>query len=435
MFFPYPAIVAAFESLMIRPTAPRFASLFLGVTISVFVPSAIAQFPALDQNTVQLTPKQLVETVWQIVDQSYLDSRFNGQNWKTLQQQYLTRSYSSSEAAYSAIRELLTRLGDPYTHFVSPEEYQVLQPDPEQAGIGLQFVETTNRQIVVIAPNQGSSSAIAGILPQDILKTIEGRPVQTLGVYRVAGLLQGKPGTSVKLVVQRGNRDLAIEVVRQKTSIAPIRSEIQTVAGTKVGFIQVLQLSSRAVSEMQAAIESLEQQGVKGYILDLRSNPSGSFEAAIAIAQMWLRGGNIVSIVRRQGQPETETASQAALSDKPLVVLVDRGTANVSEILAASLQDRQRAKLVGTRTFGNSHIQSLLPLADGSAVSVTVAKWVTPSGKDVHGTGLQPDIRLELTPEQQSAILQESRKAGTESDRQYIKAVAILMQQITSNRK
>lgn len=166
----------------------------------------------------------------------------------------------------------------------------MLQPDPEQAGIGLKFVETTNRQIVVIAPNQGSSSAIAGILPQDILKTIEGRPVQTLGVYRVSGLLQGKPGTSVKLVVQRGNRDLAIEVVRQKTSIAPIRSEIQT-AGTKAGFIQVRQLSSRAVSEMQAAIESPEQQGVKGYILDLRSNPSGSFEAAIAIAQIWLRGG------------------------------------------------------------------------------------------------------------------------------------------------
>jgi len=234
MFFPYPAIAATLESLMIKPTVPKFASLLLGVTISVFVPSAIAQSPVLEQNTVPLTPKQLVETAWRIVDQSYLDSRFNGQNWKTLQQQYLTRSYSSSEAAYSAIRELLAHLGDPYTYFVSPEEYQVLQPDPEQAGIGLQFVETTNRQIVVIAPNQGSSSAIAGILPQDILKTIEGRSVQALGVYRVAGLLQGKSGTSVKLVVQRGNRDLAIEVVRQKTSIAAIRSEIQTVAG---GFV------------------------------------------------------------------------------------------------------------------------------------------------------------------------------------------------------
>jgi carboxyl-terminal processing protease len=405
----------------------------LGVSTAILMQPVIAlpQPASPELKADQLTPKQLIELVWQIVDQAYLDPRFNGQNWQVLRQQYLKRSYTSSETAYQAVRELLARLGDPYTHFVSPAEYRSLQLDPAKTGIGVQFVETQNRQITVVAPAQGSPAAIAGILPQDILRTINGQPVQGLGVYRVANLLQGKPGTPVQLGVQRGNRDIALKVIHQNTAIAPIRYQVQTVAGTKVGFIQVNQLSSKAISETQTAIQALEKQGVKGYILNLRSNPGGTLEVAIAMAQLWLQEGKIVSIVRRGGDTQTENAAMSSLTDQPLVVLVDRGTANAAEILAAALQDRGRAKLVGTPTFGNSHIQSLRPLPDGSAISVTVAKWLMPSGKDVHGTGLQPDLRVELTPEQQRTLLQDSGKTGTAIDQQYLKGVKLLTKQMS----
>jgi carboxyl-terminal processing protease len=428
-------LVSTLRSRIMKATVIQIARSLLGLSVftAVLMPPVIAlpQPANPELKADQLTPSQLIELVWQIVDQAYLDPRFNGQNWQALRQQYLNRSYPSSEAAYQAVRDLLARLGDPYTHFVSPAEYRSLQLDPAKTGTGIQFVETKHRQITVVAPTQGSPAAIAGVLPQDILKTINGQPVQGLGVYRVANLLRGKPGTPVKLVVQRGSRDIALEVIHQNSAIAPIRYQVQTVAGTKVGFIQVNQLSSQAISETQTAIQTLEKQGVKGYILNLRSNPGGNLESAIAMAQLWLHEGKIVSIVRRRGDTQTESATQSALTDKPLVVLVDRGTANAAEILAATLQDRGRAKLVGTPTFGNSHIQSLRPLPNGSAISVTVAKWLMPSGKDVHGTGLQPDLRVELTPEQQRTLLQDSGKTGTEIDPQYLKAAALLTKQIT----
>lgn len=428
------SLVSTLRSRIMKVIVIKIArSLFgLGVFTAVLMPPIALPQPANPElKADQLTPNQLIELVWQIVDQAYLDPRFNGQNWQSLRQQYLNRSYPSSETAYQAVRDLLARLGDPYTHFVSPAEYRSLQRDPAKTGIGIQFVETKNRQITVVAPIQGSPAAIAGVLPQDILKSIDGQPVQGLGVYRVANLLQGKPGTLAKLVVQRGNRDMVLEVIHQNTAIAPIRYQVQTVAGAKVGFIQVNQLSSKAISETQTAIQALEKQGVKGYILNLRSNPGANLEVAIAMAQLWLRQGKIVSIIRRRGDIQTENATQSALTDKPLVILVDRGTANAAEILAAALQDRGRAKLVGTSTFGNSYIQSLRPLPDGSAISVTVAKWLMPSGKDVHRTGLQPDLQVELTSEQQRTLLQDSGKTGTAIDPQYLKAISLLTKQMT----
>lgn len=398
----------------------------LACLVGISAPAS-AQSAIPESTEPQFSPQQLVETVWQFVDQQYFDPRFQGQNWTAVRQQYLSQPYASLPSAYRGIASMLERLGDPATRLLTPEDYRALRVTPGHTGIGIQFIETANRQITVISPQQGSPAAIAGLLPQDVLTAIDGQPIAN--VFQTAGRLQGVPGSIVKLGVRRNGRALTIAVTRQKMQPAPVRTQLQTVAGQKIGFIQLVQLSGQSVTDVQAAIQSFEQQGVKGYVLDLRSLPGGSFDAAIAIAQLWLKGGDIVSIVRRQGPSETEPATDQPLSNRPLVVLVNQGTANTAEILAAALQERGRAKLVGSRTFGSSHIQSLRRFPDGSAVSMTIARWLTPAGKDIHGQGLQPDVPLALTPDQQSSLFQDHRRHGTAADPQFIKATQLLTAQ------
>ncbi len=182
---------------------------------------------------------------------------------------------------------------------------------------------------------------------------------------------------------------------------------------------------------MEQAIEDLEQQGVVGYILDLRSNPGGSLDSSIDIARMWLEDGNIVSKVDRQGTVDEEAANNRALTDLPLVVLVDGGSASASEILSGALQDNERALLVGTQTFGKGLVQSVRGLPDGSGIAITVAKYLTPNGRDIHLLGIQPDVLVELSAEDRKALSKDQRKIGTLEDPQYLRALDVLSAKVS----
>jgi carboxyl-terminal processing protease len=183
---------------------------------------------------------------------------------------------------------------------------------------------------------------------------------------------------------------------------------------------------------MQQAIRDLEKQRVTGYILDLRGNPGGLLFSSVEIARMWLDKGTIVSTIDRQGEQEREVANGRALTNKPLVVIVDKGSASASEILSGALQDNQRAVLVGTQTFGKGLVQSVRPLEDGSGLAVTIAKYHTPSGKDINKHGIDPDVKSELTDAQRQDLwLRERDKLGTLADPQFAKALEILGKRIT----
>jgi carboxyl-terminal processing protease len=177
-------------------------------------------------------------------------------------------------------------------------------------------------------------------------------------------------------------------------------------------------------------MQALEKQNVKGYILDLRSNPGGLLYASVDIGRLWLKDGKIVSTVDRQGEVEQQSANNQQLTNKPLVVLVDGGSASASEILSGALQDHKRAVIVGTKTFGKGLVQSVRSLGDGSGLAVTIAKYLTPNGRDINKHGIDPDVVIELTDAQRKALQKDREKIGTLADPQFAKAFEILKQQV-----
>ena len=383
----------------------------------------------------QDSPKELVDEVWQIIDKNYVDATFNHVDWRATREEYLGRPYTDQEEAYAAIREMLEQLEDPYTRFMDPEEFENMQIDTsgELTGVGIQLAqdEETNK-LMVVAPIEDTPAFEAGIKAKDVITAIDGQTTEGMTINEAVNLIRGRVGTSVTLTILRNESEtLQFPITRARIELHPVRYSYQDRNGG-IGYIRLTNFSANAAEEMQEAIEDLETQNVVGYVLDLRSNPGGLLYASVEIARMWFDEGSIVSTVNRQGSIDLQKADGGALTDKPLVVLVDGGSASASEILSGALQDNDRATLVGTQTFGKGLVQSVRGLGDGSGLAVTIAKYLTPSGRDINEEGISPDVAIELTEEQREELRLDRTLIGTPEDPQYAKALEILNQQVAA---
>jgi carboxyl-terminal processing protease len=379
------------------------------------------------------SPKELIDEVWQIIDRQYVDATFNQNDWRAIRKQYLSRNYKTKEEAYKAIRQMLKRLNDPYTRFMDPKEFRDLQVETsgQLVGVGIQLSQDEKtKKLVVIAPIEDTPAFKAGILSQDFIVKIDGKTTQGMDVNQAVQLIRGKEGTRVTLTIQRGSQTINYPLVRQQIEIHPVEATYRKNELGGIGYIRLKQFSANAADEMRAAIQKLEGQGANGYVLDLRSNPGGLLYGAIDIARMWLDNGKIVSTRTRNGTGEVQSANQTALSKKPLVILVDGGSASASEILSGALQDNKRAQLIGSKTFGKGLVQSVRPLGDGSGMAVTIAKYFTPSGKDINHSGIKPDIEIKLTKAQTQNLRQSRNRIATSADPQYTRALQVLQARI-----
>ena len=414
--------------------------IFLGATAvalsTVAVTTAGIHF-SQSQAHIQNSPKELVDEVWQIINHQYVDTNFNNLNWQEVRQEYLERSYTDQEQVYDAVREMLEQLGDPYTRFMDPEEFKNMQIDTsgELTGVGIQIAkdEETDR-LIVIAPIEDTPAFAAGIIAKDIIKEIDGTDTKGMDVNEAVKLIRGKPGSKVTLTIDRDGATQDYEIVRARIQIHPVRARVSNTPVGDVGYIRLTQFSAQASKEMRDAIKDLEKEGVTGYVLDLRSNPGGLLYSSIDIARMWLEEGSIVSTVDRGGERERKAANNSALTDKPLTILVDGGSASASEILSGALQDNKRAVLVGTKTFGKGLVQSVRRLGDGSGLAVTIAKYLTPSGRDIHKEGIAPDIIVELKEAEREKLQSDRDLIGTLEDPQFLKAIEILDQEIRAQK-
>lgn len=414
--------------------------ILLGATAVMLSTAAITSLNVNSQTQAffRESPKELVDEVWQIIDRQYVDGTFNKVNWQTVRKDYLSRSYTNNEQAYKAIREMLEKLKDPYTRFMDPEEFKSLQVDTsgELIGIGIQIgADEKTKQLTVISPIEDTPAFAAGLLAKDVITKIDGKSTKGMDVNQAVSLIRGQPGTSVRLSVLRNGQQKEFQIKRARIEIHPVKYTYQKSPIGGVGYIRLNQFSANAATEMRDAIKDLETKQVNGYILDLRNNPGGLLLSGVEIAQMWLNDGTIVSTVNRQGKQDIEKSNHRALTNKPLVVLVNDGSASASEILSGALQDNKRAVLVGEKTFGKGLVQSVRSLGDGSGLAVTIAKYYTPSGRDINRAGIAPDILLKLTPQQKQALfLRDRDKVGTTADPQYAKALETLQKQIASKR-
>ena len=380
------------------------------------------------------SPKELIDEVWQIIDKSYVDGTFNQVDWKAVRNDYLNRTYTSDEEAFEAIREMLKKLDDPYTRFMNPEEFKNMQVETsgELTGVGIQLTQDEQtKKLVVISPIEDTPAFKAGIQSKDIITKIDGKSTDGMDTNQAVSLIRGQVNTEVTLTILRNSKELEFKLKRAKIEIHPVRHSVQKSSIGEVGYIRLNQFSANAASEMRSAIKDLEQKKVTGYILDLRSNPGGLLFGSIEIARMWLKEGTIVSTVDRVGEADRQTANKKELTDKPLVVLVDGGSASASEILSGALQDNKRAVLVGTKTFGKGLVQSVRGVGNGAGLAVTIAKYFTPNGTDINHAGIEPDFKIELSDAQKQDLRSDRDKIGTNSDPQYAKAMEVLTNRVT----
>ena len=379
------------------------------------------------------SPKELIDEVWQVIDHDYVDGTFNGVDWRAVRTQYLNKQYNSQQDAYKAAREMLEKLNDPYTRFMDPEQFKSLNIDTsgELTGVGIQIAQDEkSKKITVISPIEGSPAAEAGILAQDVITKVNGKSTAGMDINQVVGLIRGPKNSQVNLTITRGKQELNFKLTRAQIEVHPVRYSYEQSPAGGVGYIRLNQFSANAPEETRNAIKDLSKKNVAGFILDLRSNPGGLLFASAEIARMWLDKGGIVSTVDRQGVTDRLEAGRGKLTNKPLVVLIDGGSASASEILAGALQDNKRAILVGTKTFGKGLVQSVHPLGDGSGIAVTIAKYFTPSGRDINHKGIEPNVEVKLTDAQREKLTRD--QMGTPADPQYAKALSILNQQIVA---
>ena len=364
--------------------------------------------------------KEVIDHVWQIIYRDFLDSsgKFKRSNWIRVRKEFLSKKYADSQEAYDAIREMLSNLEDPYTRFLEPREFNQMRIDTsgELTGVGIQIVkDKESDDLIIVSPIEGTPAYSAGIKSQDKILSIDDISTQGMDIEDAVKLIRGQRGTKVKLEIQRNGKSFYKSLLRERIEIKSVSSKVnQTKKGFLIGYVRIKQFNANASNELKVILGDLEAKNVSGYVLDLRSNPGGLLESSIDISRQFINKGIIVSTLTKDGLREIKKGKGQALTNKPLVVLVNEGSASASEIVSGAIRDNKRGKLVGKKTFGKGLVQSMRTLVDGSGLTVTVAKYLTPNGTDINKSGIVPDIEVKMNIE---PILQ--REIGTRKDRQY----------------
>lgn len=339
-------------------------------------------------------PKRLFLKTWRIIKTKYYDPTLNGQDWSRWNKRYVDK-IKTKDDAYVAINTMLASLDDPYSKFLSQEEYaeQNTNIDAKIVGIGVNIMSVAGK-IIIISVVEGTPASLQGIKAGDIILKVDKTDVSGKTISDVASLIRGEMGTSVNLELLRDKQKLLKTVQRQEIQIKNIKA---SVIDKNIGYIQIASfLSSDMTTEFVDALN--KTQLCEGLIIDLRGNTGGLMPNAVVIADMFLTQGHIVSVVDRDRQKSDINAQPKPYAiNKPVVILIDEGTASASEILSGALKDNQKAILVGKRTFGKGMIQRIFPLPDSTGMNLTIAKYLTPKGIDINKKGITPDYEVSYT--------------------------------------
>ena len=371
---------------------------------AVFFGLFVATFGWVVSSNVQAaTPVEMYDNVWRLINTKYVDQTNNEQNWAKWRHKY-DKMLQTDEDAYVAIDTMVASLNDPYTKFLNPKEFleETSSIKGSLKGIGIQ-IGMKDGKLMVIAPIEDTPAEKAGLLADDEILAIDGRSTKGITVDKAADQIRGEEGTQVTLLIKRKGVDQpkSYTITRAEIEIKSVTQKVPTdiKMPDDICYIRLSSFISRNASKEVREI-ILNNPDKKSFILDLRSNPGGLLSNAIYISDMFLKGGDIVATVDRDGYKETQKASNALLTTKPLVVLLNKGSASASEIFSGAMKDNKRAVLVGTQSFGKGLVQEINKLPNNSGINITIQKYLTPNGTDIHKKGITPDVVVELTDEQ-----------------------------------
>jgi carboxyl-terminal processing protease len=305
-----------------------------------------------------------------------------------------------------AINGLIAALGDPHTVYISPEDYalgiDLIAGTFE--GIGAQVdQDPVTGEIVIVAPFRDSPAERAGILPGDVLLEVDGESTEGWTVAEAVKRIRGEQGTPVTLQIRHGDGDSEEVTITRDTITIPtvFTREVEDANGNVVSdlaYLELQQFTEQTVNDLRRELNTIVDSGYRGLILDLRRNPGGALDATVAVADMFLDGGVVLTQVDRNGQrTEYDAKAGGEAVDLAVAILVGPGSASGSEVLAGALRDHDRATLVGEQTFGKGSVNHLRELSDGGALYVTIARWLTPDGVQIEGVGLEPDVPVTLS--------------------------------------
>lgn len=356
-----------------------------------------AQSPSqLDQghNQSQAVADALYDEAWNVVAQEYVDGSFNGQDWQKWRHHYDHR-LKDSQDAFVAIATMVASLNDEYTRFLQPRDMseQTMSIDSRLYGVGIQISKLDNK-LVVMATLDDTPAEKAGLMPKDQITHINGHETAGMSVEDAADHIRGEKGTYVTLTIRRGKTDLLKKIQRGEIKLKSVFT--RPLPDQRIGYVRLSSfISENMLGEMETIVRKLSDK--QAMIIDLRGNYGGLFSNAVEIADMFLDRGDIVSIVNREKDKRIYESHPGMLFSKPLVVLIDGGSASASEILSGALKDNHRAKLVGSQSFGKGLVQKINTLSSGAGINITISKYLTPNGTDINKKGIEPDIKINFT--------------------------------------
>ena len=342
-----------------------------------------------------------ISDIMDVIQDSYVENanahkNKEEKNKKTPQAAQKSTKVTKKSLMQGALKGMLESLDDPHSVYFTSEELRSFQEDikGKYVGVGMVIQKKVGEPLTVVSPIEDGPAYKAGIKPKDQIVEIDGESTYNLTSEEASKRLKGKANTSVKVKVYREANKLTkvFELKRETIELKYVKSKMLEGG---IGYLRLTQFGDNVYPDMKKALEGLQAKGMKALILDLRSNPGGELGQSIKIASMFIEKGKIVSTRQKKGEENVYSREGKYFGNFPMVVLINGGSASASEIVSGALKDYKRATLIGEKTFGKGSVQTLLPLPDGDGIKITIAKYYTPNGISIDGTGIEPDKKVE----------------------------------------
>ena len=413
-----------------------FLGVFVGLVVMMILTAGFVKL-AFENRTVRVLVFDIVKRMSAVADEGVQRndtttgpainwdevSKKSEELYNTIDDYYLNE-IDNNKLQDGIYKGMVDSLGDQYTVYYNTEEYKQFTTSSSGTYCGIGVAVSQNAStgaITVVKTFKKGSGEKEGMLPGDIIYKVKGKKIEGLELSKVVSQIKGEEGTYVKVTVLRDGKEIEFNLERRKLEIDTVTYRIEEKDGKKIGYIAVSEFDEVTASQFKNAIAELEKEGIKGLVIDLRDNPGGLLDVTCEMLDRMIKKGILVYTVDKNGKRIDEEATDNLSFDKPVAILVNGNSASASEVFSGAMKDYNAATLVGTKTFGKGIVQSIVPFGDGSAMKVTVSRYYTPNGINIHGTGIEPDVEVKLD---EKAI--KDGKLDRKEDNQLDKALDVI---------